>query len=159
MRRIATLVATGAVATAAAVTLTMSPASAATNGFGGVSDTGVSASDVSAAATHGWKTHYTKPAGVSGKGYYSVSKSKHVTVWGKVTDKRSGKYYACVRFRAFDKSGGSTILTIRNPVHHSTGTFGKFTAKFAVAHLWVAKCDITKTGKAPHYTGSWFHRF
>ncbi|MEV0405975.1 hypothetical protein [Actinoallomurus sp. NPDC050550] len=160
MRRIATLVATGAVAAAAAVTLTISPASAATNGFGGISDTGVGASAVSATATHGWKTHYTKPAGVSGKGYYSLSKSRRLSFWGQVTDNRSGKYYACVRFRAFDSHGRSVIQTIRNPVHHSTGTFGKFTSNFAVYHLWIAKCDATKTAtKSVHYTGAWYHKF
>jgi hypothetical protein len=158
MRRIATLLATGAVA---AVTLAASPAVAATNTFGGTaSTTTASGSDLSAAAkSYSWTTHYTKPAGVSGKGSYSFTKARHLKISGTVTDKRTGKYYACVRFKALDAHGNGVILTIKNPRHGTTGTFGPYVTNFRTYHLYIAKCYITKTGKTPKYTGSWFKRF
>jgi hypothetical protein len=160
MRRIATLLATGAVAAVAAITLTVSPAVAATNTFGGTASTAGGGSDLSAAATaHGWKTHYTTPAGVSGKGSYSFTKAKHLKLSGTVTDKRTGKYYACVRFKAVDAHGNGFILTIRNPEHGTTGQFKTSTTNFRTYHLYIAKCDITKTSKKPKATGKWFKRF
>jgi hypothetical protein len=160
MRRIATLLATGAVAATAAITLAASPAVAATNTFGGTASTTAEGSDLSAAATtHGWKTHYTTPAGVSGKGSYSFTKAKHLKLSGTVTDKRTGKYYACVRFKALDAHGNGVILTIKNPKHGTTGTFGPYVASFRTYHLYIAKCDITKTSKKPKATGKWFKRF
>jgi hypothetical protein len=160
MRRIATLLATGAVAAITAVTLAASPAGAATNTFGGTASTTAGGSGLSAAATtHGWKTHYTKPAGVSGKGYYSFTKAKHLKLSGTVTDKRTGKYYACVRFKALGANGKGVILTIRNPKHGTTGTFSPYVTSFRTYHLYVAKCDITKTSKKPKVTGKWFKRF
>jgi hypothetical protein len=146
MRRIATLLATGAVAAAAAITLAASPAVAATS---------LSA----AATTHGWKTHYTTPAGVSGKGSYSFTKAKHLKIWGTVTDKRTGKYYACVRFKALDAHGNGVILTIKNTNHGTTGKFDPYVASFRTYHLYIAKCYITKTSKTPKTTGKWFKRF
>jgi hypothetical protein len=162
MRRIATLLATGAVA---AVTLAASPANAATNTFSGTHMTTAGGSEVSAAATnaaatnHVWQTHGTTPAGVSGKGHYSFTKAKHLTLSGTVTDKRTGKYYACVRFKVLDAHGNGVILTVGNTVHGTTGTFRAYTANFRTYHLYIAKCDITKTGKTPKSTGSWFKRF
>jgi|1186.fasta_scaffold763998_1 hypothetical protein len=160
MRRIATLLATGAVAAIAAITVAASPAVAATNTFGGTASTTAGGSDLSAAATtHGWKTHYTTPAGVSGKGSYSFTKAKHLKISGTVTDKRTGTYYACVRFKAVDAHGNGVILTIKNPKHGTTGKFSPYTTSFRTYHLYVAKCDITKTAKTPKTTGKWFKRF
>jgi hypothetical protein len=157
MRLITTLLATGAVA---AITLAASPAVAATNTFGGTVDTTAGGSDLlAAAATHSWTTHYAKPAGVSGKGSYSLSKAKRLKVWGTVTDKRTGKYYACVRFKALDAHGNGVILTIKNPTHGTTGTFDPHVTNFRTSHLYIAKCIITKTAKTPKSTGKWFKRF
>jgi hypothetical protein len=160
MRRIATLLATGAVAAITGMTLAASPAVAATHTFGGTANTTAGGSDLSAAATtHGWKTHYTTPAGVSGTGSYSFTKAKHLKLSGTVTDKRTGKYYACVRFKAVGASGKSFTLTIRNPQHGTTGEFSPYVTNFRTYHLYIAKCDITKTSKSPKTTGKWFKRF
>lgn len=160
MRRIATLLATGAVAAITGITLAASPAVAATKTFGGTASTTAGGSDLSATATtHGWKTHYTTPAGVSGKGSYSFTKAKHLKLSGTVTDKRTGKYYACVRFKALGSNGKGEILTIRNPEHGTTGEFSPYVTSFHTYHLYIAKCDITKTAKKPKTTGKWFKRF
>src|SRR3954471_14004316 len=140
MRRIATLLATGAVAAIAAITVAASPAIAATNTFGGTASTTAGGSGLSAAATtHGWKTHYTTPAGVSGKGSYSFTKTKHLKLSGTVTDKRTGKYYACVRFKAVDAHGNGVILTIKDSRHGATGTFDPYITNFRAYHLFIAK--------------------
>jgi hypothetical protein len=76
-----------------------------------------------AATTHSWKTHYNTPSGVSGKGSYSFTKAKHLKISGTVTDKRTGTYYACVRFKAVDAHGNGVILTIKNTKHGTTGKF------------------------------------
>jgi hypothetical protein len=161
MRRIATLLATGAVAAVAAVTLAGSPAVAATNTFGGTASTTAGGSELmaAAAATHSWKTHYNTPTGVSGKGSYSFTKAKHLKISGTVTDTRTGSYYACVRFKAVDAHGNGVILTIKNTKHGTTGSFSPYVTNFRAYHLYIAKCDITKTAKKPKTTGAWFKRF
>jgi hypothetical protein len=142
MRRFATLVATGAVAAAAIVGLTGSPASAATNtavSLGGGAAT-VASADISAMATHSWHS-YNGSSTIYGYGTYS-----HTTVYGYVKDSRSGSYYAGVYIRWYDAGNKHYDYKILYNAHHHTTA--KFPAKYYSSkhsHLYIAEILVKKT--------------
>jgi len=141
MRRIATLVATGALAAVTAITMAASPASADTGSArvvaGGTAGT-EAAGGISALATHKWHS-YNGSSTIYGHGTYSRT-SKSSKVNGYVKDSRSGKYYATVYLRWTQKGkSGYDWVGIVNTHHHSTTKFPNAYASKRVSHLYVAE--------------------
>jgi hypothetical protein len=149
MRRIATLVATGAVAAAAVVGLGTSSASASTTAaasFDGGTAATVAAGEISPMATHNWHS-YNGSSTIYGYGTYSHTSSR-TTVYGYVKDSRSGSYYAGVYIRWYDAGNKHYDYKILyNKHHHSTA---KFPAKYYSSkhsHLYIAEILVHKTSK------------
>jgi hypothetical protein len=141
MRRIATLVATGAVAAAAVISLVASPASADTAGVVvGGSARAVSSSDVSALASHSWRS-YNGFTSVYAHGTYSRT-SKTSKVYGYVTDSGSSSsaYHATVYMRWTEKGkSGYDWIAVANPYHHKTVKFPNSYYSHLTTHLYVAE--------------------
>jgi hypothetical protein len=144
MRRIATLVATGALAAATAITMAASPASAGTAGTdsarvvaGGTART-QTAGGISALATHKWHSYNGSPT-IYGWGTYSrTSASSKAT--GYVKDSRSGTYHAAIYLRwTQNGKSGYDWIAIANPHHHSTARFPHTYVSKRVSHLYVAE--------------------
>lgn len=141
MRRIATIVATGAVAVATAITMVASPASADTGkarvAMGGTART-ETPGGISALATHNWHS-YNGSTTVYGWGTYTRT-STSSKVYGYVRDSRSGMYHATVylRWTQNGKSGWDWVA-ITNPHHHSTAKFPNTYVSKRVSHLYVAE--------------------
>lgn len=140
MRRIATIVATGAVAVATAITMAASPASATTEALGAARGTARTATTggVSALATHNWHSYDGSPTVYAWGTYTRASTSSKV--YGYVRDTRSGTYHATVylRWTQNGKSGWDWIA-ITNPHHHSTAKFPHTYVSKRVSHLYVAE--------------------
>lgn len=145
MRRIATLVATGAVAASAVVCLAVSPASASTSAasLGGNAAT-VASGDISAQAVHNWHS-YNGSSTIYGYGTYSHT-STHTTVYGYVKDSRSGSYYAGLYIRWYDAGNKHYDYEILYNTHHHTTA--KFPARYTStkhSHLYIAEVLVHKT--------------
>jgi hypothetical protein len=146
MRRIATFVATGAVAAAAAVALVAAPAGADTAATGVVSsasaDTVASApaGGVGTDATHKWHS-YNGSKTVYAYGTYKKT-SKYVYVSGYVRDSRSSssKYHAAVVLY-FTQKGKSDYqwAGVVNPKHHSTAKVPQTVRSTYRTHFYVAE--------------------
>jgi hypothetical protein len=102
MRRFATLVATGAVAAAAAISLAAAPANADTGAVTAKSTfAGGISSGYSAAFSHSWTSH-NGWTGVLGSGSYTRT-STGVTVSGYVKDSYKSKYYGALYIKVWAK--------------------------------------------------------
>lgn len=156
MRRFATLVATGAVASTMGIALVASPANAGTTGVvvTGTAQTAAS-SGISALATHSWHS-YNGSSTVYAHGTYSRT-SAISKVSGYLTDSRSGTYHAAVYLR-WTQSGksGYDWEAIANPYHHETVSFPATYTSKRTSHLYVAEAfakkvngtwTLVKTGK------------
>ena len=145
MRRIATIVATGAVAAAAAISLAASPASASTGAVSlGGNVRAASSSGVSTLAVHNWHS-YNGSSTIYGWGTYSHT-STHTTVYGYVKDSRSGSYYAGVYIKYWDtgyKHYDYKILF--NAHHHTTAKFPARYYSYKHTHLQIAEVLVHKT--------------
>ena len=155
MRRIATLVATGAVATAAAVTLAVSPASADTAAValkGTAAST--SAGAFSTAATHhGWASKGKAYVSASGWYAHSTKSGKKITqVYGYIKDTRSkhskSKTYGGVFIKFWDAGYKHWDYKLLFNNHH--GTTEKFPYvyySYKHSHLQIAEVYVKKTSK------------
>ncbi len=146
MRRIATLVATGAVAAAAIVGLAGAPASASTTAAASLSGnaTTVASGDISAQAVHNWHS-YNGTSRVYGYGTYSHT-STHTTVYGYIQDHSSGSSYAGLEIRWYTAGNASYDYKILYNAHH--GTTAKFPAKYYSTkhtHLYIREVLVHKT--------------
>ena len=124
MRRIATLVATGAVAAATAITLAASPASASTDAAASLSGnvSAVASGDISAQAVHNWHS-YNGTSKIYGYGTYSHT-STHTTVYGYIRDSGSGSNYAGLEIRWYTAGNASYDYKILyNSKHGTTAMF------------------------------------
>ena len=142
MRRIATKVATGAVAAAAAICLAAAPASAGIQGSGAVAAGSTAATAAQGFGTeaswHGWHS-YNGSSTVYAHGSYKHT-SAYTYVTGYVTDHRSGTYHAAVvlYFTQKGKSGYQWAGVV-NPHHGDTVRFPKEIVATYHTHFYVAE--------------------
>ncbi len=145
MRRIATLVATGAVAAAAVVSLAASPASATTSAASlGGNVSAVASSDISAQAVHNWHS-YNGSSTIYAYGTYSHT-STRTTVYGYIRDSRSGSSYAGIEIRWYDAGNQHYDYKILYNAHHNSTA--KFPAKYYSTkhtHLYIREVLVHKT--------------
>jgi hypothetical protein len=143
MRRIATLVATGAVAAATAITLVASPASADTSVNVLKSTMGGSSADgFSAPKTGSWTSRGLKS--VSGAGTYSRSKTGTL-ISGHIRDSRTGSYYGGLYFRVVANDNKHYEYVIVNVTRHKTTQSFKLPKSKYSNHLQIAEVLVQKT--------------
>jgi hypothetical protein len=143
MRRIATLIATGAVAAATAITLVASPASADTSaGVLKSSIGGSSADGYSATATHSWTSHGLKS--VSGAGTYSRT-STGTQISGHIRDSRTGSYYGGLYIRVWANDNKHYQYAVLYVTRHKTTQYFKMAKSKYNHHLQIAEVLVQKT--------------
>lgn len=150
MRRIATKVATGAVAAAAAISLAAAPASAGIQGSGAViakNTMSGGAASITAAATHKWTSKGRSD--VSGWGTYTRT-STGTSLTGYIKDSRSGKYHGglYIKVLAKDKKHYQYVILFA-PTHKVAAKFTTSKSKYN-AHLQIAEVLGYKTTSGWH---------
>lgn len=150
MRRIATKVATGAVAAAAAISLAAAPASAGIQGTGAVvakSTMSGGAATITAAATHKWTSKGRKD--VSGWGTYTRT-STGTSLTGYIRDSRSGKYHGGLYIRVWAKDlKHYQYIILFAPTHKVTAKFKTSKSSYHT-HLQIAEVYGYKTSTGWH---------